>query len=273
MIVCGHSKVEAVDEGLKIGIDSKVSGAIALYPGQTLFGAREEGSSRFFLSPLMLTPSVSYFRMFLGDERGSLASVTKLFTDRSINILSGGAFGFGHLWVSEFLADFKDVDETPDGITSEIMNMGGFITSREITELFPRSFQLKEPYTIQGEEDSLSFILPYDPEDAAIRPDNYCVLKAWPILRALFIDFFSPGDRLVRISVRLRDIPGTLNKFSELVGTQVNLHALDETHHDETSGVWNAYGVLEMGSLQEFKEKADKEESILGIDVEPLGWG
>ena len=151
MIVCGHSKVAAVNGEWQVKIDDRVGKALDLFPGQTLFGVSEEGSRRLFLSSLRLNPYVSYFRVFMEDIRGSLATITRLFSDKGINILSGGAFGFGNIWVSEFIADFKDVDVTPEEVAAEMEGLGGFVTIREITELFPRAFELNTVYEI-GED-------------------------------------------------------------------------------------------------------------------------
>jgi hypothetical protein len=161
MIVCGHSTVEPAKEGWKVLIDEKVGDALSFFPGQTLFGVEEKGSQRLFISSLKLTPRTIYYRVFLEDVRGSLASMTALFSDRGVNILSGGAFGFGNIWVSEFIADFQGVDADPDAIAQEIMGMGGFVTSREITELFPRAFELTKTYRIEGsKEEGLYLHLP-----------------------------------------------------------------------------------------------------------------
>lgn len=273
MIVCSHSAVEAVDGGWKVHIDNKVGSALNLFPGQILFGAGDEGSNRLFLSSLRLNPDVSYFRIFLEDVRGSLAMITKLFVNRGINILSGGAFGFGNIWVSEFVADFKDVDETPDGIVDEIESLGGFVTSREITELFPRAFELKLTHEIKTDSSGeMYFLLPSLPEGIFERHSVYAVHKAWSRVQALFIDFFTSESKLVKISARIKDVPGSLSKLAGLLGTQVNLIAIDEQHHNEVSGEWNAYGVLEIGRLEEIREKAWELPNIIALDIKPLGW-
>lgn len=271
MIICGHSKVKAVDGGWKVHIGKKVGYALDLFPGQILFGAGEEGSRRLFLSPLRLNPHVHYFRIFLEDIRGSLATMTKFFADKSINILSGGAFGFGNIWVSEFIADFKDIDATPETITNEIEDLGGFVTSREITELFPRPFELHSTYEIKTDDpNGMYLLLSSLPKGMVEGPPIYTVLKAWPRVQALFIDFYSSESKLLKISAKIRDVPGSLNKLAGLLKTQVNLIAIGEQHHDEVSGEWTIYGVLEIGGLDELRDKAMEISDILSIDVEPL---
>jgi len=271
MIVCDHSRIEQVDGGWKIRIDEKVGSALNLFSGQTLFGAHEGDSGRLFLSPLRLNPHVSYFRVFLEDVRGSLATMTGLFSDKGINILSGGAFGFGNIWVSEFIADFKDVEETSEYIVNEIDGMGGFVTSREITELFPRAFELEETYELRSDEGGMYMLLPSVPEGVSERSNVYAIMKAWPQVQAMFLDFSSHGSRLLKISAKISDVPGSLNKLAELLGTQVNLHAIHEQHHDEVSGEWTIYGVMEVGSVEELREKARGVPSVLAFEVEPLG--
>lgn len=268
MIVCGHSKVEITDDMWRIEIPDKVQGAVGIFPGQTLFGAREPNSGRLLVSPLRLTPTVSYFRVFLDDTRGSLASVTKLFSDRSINILSCGAFGFGNIWMSEILADFKD--SNPDEIVNEIQSMGGFVTSREITELFPRSFMLDTSYIVE-DKGSVSISAKFA-EGSQIKRSKYAVLKAWPRLRAIFIDFFTSDTKLVHVSAKIKDVPGSLHSLTEMIGTQVNLNTIDELHHDQKSGLWNAYGEIMMGDIGQLEDKAAQLSNILEFKVEPLGW-
>ena len=271
MIVCGHSKAERAEGGWKVRIDEKVGSALNLFPGQTLFGAHEGGSGRLFLSPLRLNPHVSYFRVFLEDVRGSLATMTRLFSERGINILSGGAFGFGNIWVSEFIADFKGLEETSEHVAGEIESMGGFVTSREITELFPRAFELEETYELMSDEGGMYMLLPGIP-GAAGDSAAHAVLKAWPQVQAMFVDFSPPGSRLLRITARISDVPGSLNRLAELLGSQVNLHAIHEQHHDEVSGEWTIYGVMELGSPEELEERARGVPSILDLELEPLGW-
>lgn len=274
MIVCGHSTVEAMDGGWKARIDSEVGCALDLFPGQILFGASEEGSRRLFLSPLRLNPHVTYFRIFLEDIRGSLATMTKLFAERDINILSGGAFGFGNIWVSEFIADFKNVDATPESIMRGLEGLGGFVTSREITELFPRAFELQSTYEVKTDSsDGMYLLLPSLPEGMVKGSTIHAVLKAWANIQALFIDFYSSDNKLLKISAKIQDVPGSLNKLAGLLGTQVNLLAISEQHQDEVSGEWTIYGVLEIGGLDELRKKAGEMPNILRFDVEPLGWG
>jgi hypothetical protein len=57
-----------------------------------------------------------------------------------------------------------------------------------------------------------------------------------------------------------------------MIGTQVNLNSIDELHHDEGSGLWNAYGELVIGSLQELKDKGTKLDCVNAFEVKPLGW-
>jgi len=271
LIVCSHSKVEPVQGGWKVGIDDKVGYALGLFPGQNLFGSGEEGSRRFFLSSIKLNPQVVYFRFFLEDVRGSLASVTELFSSRGINILSGGAFGFGNIWVSEFVADFQGVEATPEAIIGEIEGMGGFVTSREITELFPRAFNLHETFQVQGSiDDGMHLTLPGLP--AGVDKDAHAVLKAWPRMQALFLDFYAVGERLVKITAKIKDVPGSLNKLTTLMGTQVNLHAIDSLHHEEDSGVWTSYGLLMLGGLEMLRSKAEELSDVFTFNVESLGW-
>lgn len=271
MIVCGHSKVEPVENGWKIRIDERLGHALNLFPGQTLFGASEEETSRLFLSSLKLNSHVSFFRVFLEDVRGSLGSMTSLFSDRGINILSGGAFGFGNIWVSEFVVDFKGVDANPEGIVNEIEGLGGFVNSREITELFPKAFELESTYELRSDSEGMFFLLPEPPRGMDQPTRLYAALKAWPQVQALFIDFVSSRGQLLRITAKIGDVPGSLNKLATLLGTQVNLHAIHEQHHDEVSGEWTIYGVLEIGSVDELREKAKSVPTILKFDVEPLG--
>jgi len=270
MIVCGHSKVEISGDVWRIEIPEKIRGVVGVFPGQTLFGAYEHNTGRLLVSPLRLTPTVSYFRMFLDDVRGSLAQVTKLFSDRDVNILSGGAFGFGNIWVSELLADF-DKDSTPDEITSEIQTMGGFVTSREITELFPRTFTLNTNYVVEDADGKVK-IASKLAGDTHIQRSGYAVLKAWPRIRAIFIDFFTPDTKLVHLSAKIKDVPGSLTSLTEMVGSQINMNAIDELHHDEQSGVWNAYGEIKMGEIKQLREKAAQLSNILKFEVNPLGW-
>jgi hypothetical protein len=70
----------------------------------------------------------------------------------------------------------------------------------------------------------------------------------------------------------LKDVPGSLNKLAELMGTQVDLHAVDSIHHEADSGVWTNYGLMKLGSLGELREKAEKLSNVFSFTVEPLGW-
>lgn len=200
-----------------------------------------------------------------------MASITRLFSDRGINILSGGAFGFGNIWVSEFVADFRDVDATAENIVNEIESLGGFVTSMEITELFPRAFELKSTYEIKSDIKGMYLHLDGLPRRASSGQDVHAVLKAWPQMQALFVDFIPSENRLIKISAELNDVPGSLNELAKLLGAHVNLHAIHEQHHSEVSGVWTIYGVLEVGNVDELKEKARALSTIRKFEVEPLG--
>lgn len=270
MIICGHSQVEDIEGGWRVSIDSDVGKALNLFPGQTLFGASPADSRRLFLSPLRLNPEVSFFRVFMEDVRGSLASVTKLFSDRGINVLSGGAFGFGNIWVSEYAADFKGIGESPEELSNEIQGLGGFVTTREITEYFPRAFELEETYKISSEDGVMHLRL--NESASGVKGSTHAVLKAWANIQALFVDFFTPEEKLLRVTAKIKDVPGSLNSLAGLLGTQVNMHAIHEQHHDEVSGEWTIYGVLQMGTIEELKEKAGKAPKILEFQTEPLGW-
>ena len=273
MIVCSHSKVIEADGGWRVDLDDKIVGLLNLFKGQTLFGARPDGYTGLSLSTIRLNPMVSYFRVFMEDIRGSLAGVTELFSSKGINILSSGAFSLGNIWVSEYIADFKDMDATPEVVANDIEGMGGFVTSREITEFFPRAFELESTYDIKADErGGLYILLGEAPQGVAAGSESYAVLKGWAEVQALFVDFLPQGTKLVRIATKLSDVPGSLNKLASLLGTQVNMHAVDAQHHDEASGVWNIYGVLEIGSVEELVAKAEKAPTIQTFEVEPLGW-
>jgi len=64
MIVCDLSEVEVAEDGRRIRISGKISGALGLFAGQTLFASFEDGSRQLFLSTIKLNPSVNYFRVF-----------------------------------------------------------------------------------------------------------------------------------------------------------------------------------------------------------------
>ncbi len=115
-------------------------------------------------------------------------------------------------------------------------------------------------------------LLDEPPKGIGAGSESYAVLKAWAEVQALFVDFLPPGTKLLRIATKLSDVPGSLNKLAALLGTQVNMHAVDAQHHDEASGVWNIYGVLEIGGVEELVAKAEKAPTIQTFDVEPLGW-
>jgi len=275
MIVCDLSKVEIVDGEWKIRINRKISGALGLFEGQTLFGSYEEGSRQLFLSTIKLNPSVNYFRIYLEDIRGSLAKITEIFKEFNINILSGGAFSLGNIWISEFILDFKGADAQPEDVINEIEGLGGFVTSREITELFPRSFDLQSTLEISGGgPEELDLILPSNflRGEMAWKSASYAVMKAWPRVKALFINFYQPGSKLLKISAKIRDVPGSLHALADLLRTHVDLQAIDELHHDEMSGEWMAFGVLVMDGLDELQEKARRLPTVIRFEAEPLGW-
>ena len=270
MIVCGHSKVERVDGSWRVYIDEKIAGALNLFPGQNLFGGSTPGSSRLSVSTMRLNPHVSYFRVFMEDIMGSLAGVTELFSSKGVNILSSGAFGLGNIWVSEYIADFKGMDVTADDIVDELEGLGGFVTSREITEFFPQAFELESTYEIESDEEGGMYLLL--PENVSGATGGHAILKAWADIQALFIDFLPPSTKLLEISAMLNDIPGALNRLSAVVATQVNMHAVDAQHHEEATGLWMIYGVLQIGSVEELVSKAEASPEILKFDVKPLGW-
>lgn len=271
MIVCGHSRIEAVEGSYRVYIDEKISGVLNLFPGQNLFGGSTPGSTRLSVSTIWLNPHVSYFRVFMQDVRGSLASVTELFSSKGVNILSSGAFGFGNIWVSEYIADFKDMDVTADDIVGDIEGLGGFVTSREITEFFPKAFKLESTYKIQVDDNGRMYLL-LSEAVSGLSAGSYAILKAWADIQALFIDFLPPATRLLQISAMLNDVPGALQKLAALIGTQANMYAIDAQHHEEATGLWVVYGVLEIGSIEELIAKAESAPAILKFDIIPLGW-
>lgn len=267
MIVCGHSKVKITDKKWSIIIPEKQSGVSNIFEGQNLFGDIDNESGRLLLSPLRLTSTVNYFRMFLDDFRGGLAQVTKLFSQRDLNILSGGAFGFNNIWVAELMVDFGGSNISPDIIVSEISDMGGFVTSREITELFPTNFHLKDSYKVLEVDGNLSI---EGEKGENWRETQVAVIKSWPRIQAMFIDFFAEGSKLIHIKAVIDDSPGSLTKLTEVIGTQVNMNAIDEKHHDEVSGEWNAYGTLEVGTVKELKDKAEALQNVQSFHVTKL---
>ena len=267
MIVCGHSRVRNTDDKWSITIPEKQSGVSNIFKGQSLFGDIDNDSGRLLLSPIKLTSTVNYFRMFLDDFRGGLAKVTRLFSERGLNILSGGAFGFNNIWVAELVVDFKDSKISPDVIASEIGDMGGFVTSREITELFPTNFVLKDTYKVAEVDGKLSI---EGTKQEGWRESDIAVIKSWPRIQAMFVDFFPKGSKLTHIQARLDDTPGSLMKMTEAIGTQVNMNAIDEKHHDEVSGEWNAYGTLEVGTVEELEDKLSALETVSSFKIEIL---
>ena len=76
----------------------------------------------------------------------------------------------------------------------------------------------------------------------------------------------------MEISAMLNDIPGALNRLAAVVATQVNMHAVDAQHHEEATGLWIIYGVLQIGSVEELAAKAEAAPEILKFDVKALGW-
>ena len=276
MIVCDFSKVEPMHGECRITLSEKIVGALGLFRGQRLFGFFEEGSRRLILSPMRLNPSVSLFRIYLEDIRGSLAQITEIIKRRNVNILNSGAFTFGNIWVSEFILDLKGLDATPDEIRQEIEELGAFVTSNEITEYFPRAFDLQSKFEIIRDEKGKGQItIPSEDLTRAgfsTNPPAYAVLSAWTSVRALFVDFYSPEAKLVRVSARIRDVPGALHSLASLLRTQIDLQAIDEQHQDEASGEWTGFGILIAGRVSQLAEKAMNVASILHFDSEPLGW-
>jgi len=272
MIICGHSLVEAVGGGWRINIPPQVSSSLNLFPGQNIFGSAEAGSLRHFLSPIKLNPHVSYFRVFLEDIMGSLATTTRLFSEKGINILNSAAFGFGNIWVSEYIADFSDVETSADAVASDLEALGGFVTSREITEYFPKAFSLEEECKLKEDESGLYLVLPEIPKELESTDTSYAILKAWPEVQAIFLDHIAPGTKLLKITAMIDDVPGSLNKLTALLGSQVNLHAIHGQHHEADNGEWLIYGVLEVGQLDELVSKAEDEATIIKFRAEPLGW-
>jgi hypothetical protein len=108
------------------------------------------------------------------------------------------------------------------------------------------------------------------PIGAQFKRGKYAVIKAWPRINAVFIDFFPAESNLVRITARIKDEPGSLYKLSEAIGANVNLNAIDELHHDEVSGVWNAYGVLVLGDLDDLVSRARKLDTVVKFQAHLL---
>jgi len=272
MIVSSDSKVKRAEGKWRLKIEDKISYSLGLFEGQSLFGGSEKGMGRLFLSTIKLNPHVHYFRVFMDDVRGSLSNITKLFADNNINILSGGGFGFGKIWVSEFIADFKGIEISPEKIVEDIESFGAFVTSREITELFPKSFELEETYKIKGNGEELSISLSEIPLERSSDDPVHAILKSWPRIQALFIDFYTPENRLVRINARIKDVPGSFDKLAKFIASQVDSHAYSEQHHDEQSGEWTIYGSLVLGEINELLERSKQIDTIVGFDIEPMGW-
>lgn len=171
-----------------------MTGALRLFKGQTIFIGAEEGSKRLILSTVKLNPEVNYFRTYLEDVPGSLAKVTEIFKNSNLSVLTGGAFSFGNLWVSEFLLDFKGLSTSPKEIVSQIEGLGGFVVSGEITELLPKSFNLQWSFQLNGDEkDEVYLMLPQsfcNRIGLIWTSTSYAVVKAWPQVKALFMDFY-----------------------------------------------------------------------------------
>ena len=269
MIVCEHLDITHSDNGWRLNIPAKTAGAIGIFPGQNLFSFLDHETGRMILSPLHLTSMTNYFRFYLNDIRGSLHNVTKIFSERGLNILSGGGFGFSNIWVSEFLVDFTGSDVKPETIMDEVSDLGGFVTNREITELFPMGFKLDSTFNAEKAKDGV-MVVSDKPAESKIKRSNIGVVKAWPRLRAIFIDFFTPDTRLVHLQAKIKDQPGSLMALSEAISSYVNLGAIDEAHHAVASGEWNAYGELLKGTSEELESAATKLDSVINISVKNL---
>jgi hypothetical protein len=269
MIVCGHLYIKHLEEGWSLSLPNKISGAIGIFPGQNLFSYIEYETGRLLFSPLRLTSSTNYYRIYLDDVRGSLSKVTSIFSNRGLNILSGGAFGFSNIWVAEFLVDFSGNRTSPDEIMDEIRDMGGFVTSREITELFPLGFNLEDTFKAEEHGEEIT-VVSNKPAEGKIRRSNIGVVKAWPRIRAVFIDFYTPETKLVHIRATLKDQPGSLLSLAEVIGAHVNLNAIDEAHHAIASGEWNAYGELVVGTIDELEFKARSLPKVTAFIADPL---
>jgi hypothetical protein len=269
MIVCEHLTIRHSENGWKLNIPQKTAGAIGIFPGQNLFSFLEHDTGRMILSPLHLTSMTNYFRFYLNDVRGSLLNVTKIFSDKGLNILSGGGFGFSNIWVSEFLVDFSGSDISPEKVMDEVSDLGGFVTNREITELFPMGFKLDLTFNAETAPDGV-MVVSKSPAESKIRRSKIGVVKAWPRLRAIFIDFFTPDTNLVHIQAKIEDQPGSLMALSEAISSYVNLGAIDEAHHAVASGEWNAYGELLKGTAEELMSKALELDNVINISVRSL---
>jgi hypothetical protein len=269
MIVCEHLYVTHCEDGWELDVPRKTAGAIGIFPGQNLFSFIDHETGRMILSPLQLTSMTNYFRFYLNDVRGSLHQVTKVFSEHKLNILSGGGFGFSNIWVSEFLVDFSNSAVTSDTVLDEVGNLGGFVVNREITELFPLGFSLDTTFNAEQGRDGIR-VVSGRPAESLIRNSRVGVVKAWPRLRALFIDFYTPDTKLVHIVAGIKDQPGSLMALSDVISSYVNLNAVDEAHHAVASGEWNAYGELVTGSIQELQSAASKLDNVLKFNVELL---
>jgi hypothetical protein len=269
MIVCEHLRIIHKDNGWSLILPEKIAGSIGIFPGQNLFSYIDHETGRLLLSPLKLTSMTNYFRLYLDDVRGSLYKVTRVFSDRGLNILSGGAFGFSKIWVAEFLVDFADSGINPDEIVDEMRYLGGFVTSREITEIFPLGFNLESTFKAIKHEEGIQ-VISNSPAEDIIRRSDIGVVKAWPKIRAVFIDFFARETNLIHIRARIKDQPGSLVSLADVLRGHVNLNAVDEAHHAIASGEWNAYGEVVMGTIEDLKAKIDNLQTVISFEAKSL---
>lgn len=269
MIICEHLNIKHSDNGWKLNIPGKTAGAIGIFPGQNLFSFIESESGRMILSPLHLTSMTNYFRFYLNDVRGSLHKVTKIFNDKGLNILSGGGFGFSNIWISEFLVDFSNSNFNPETVMDEVSDLGGFVTNREITELFPLGFNLDTTFNAEKAKDGVN-VISDKPAVSTIRRSKVGIVKAWPRLRAIFIDFYTSDTKLVHLKASIKDQPGSLMALSEVISSYINLGAIDEAHHAVASGEWNAYGELLTGTCEELEATVRKLDTVINFNANLL---
>jgi hypothetical protein len=97
-------------------------------------------------------------------------------------------------------------------------------------------------------------------------------MKAWPQVKTLFIDFCPPGAKLLRISAKMRDVPGSLYSLADTLRTQVDLQAIDELHYTETSGEWMIFALLLSGEISDLKKKVLALPNVIKLDIETPGW-
>jgi hypothetical protein len=276
MIICDLSHVEDLYGGKGIRMTKKMTGALGLFKGQTVFVGADRESRRLIISTVKLNPEVSYFRTYLEDVPGSLAKITEIFKENRIGILTGGAFSFGNLWVSEFLLDFKGLNISPAEIKDRVARLGGFVASQELTELLPRSFDLEWSFQLnEDEKDEAYLMLPKsfcNRMGLTWSASSYAIMKAWPQVKTLFIDFCPPGAKLLRISAKMRDVPGSLYSLADTLRTQVDLQAIDELHYTETSGEWMIFALLLSGEISDLKKKVLALPNVIKLDIETPGW-